>query len=239
MLWGPTFGRNMWGVVTPTKPKLLGQPARPEFILLSTKDQIYFTVAIGLCQSTLQYLVAIITPNIKVMITTATKTSTVTLKALEEGALRVDGTDIKYGDWRDDLVRDGYAVIKQAIPRERADKYADKMYSWLEGLYVISQVYSGTTNVCISNLGFDRNDLTTVHKSKLPLISEKGMCLHYAVTHEDFAWDIRGEPGVVGAFEKVYDTKDLLVSFDAINFGFPKYVFPVQCELFDVYINSN
>jgi len=60
------------------------------------------------------------------------------------------------------------------------------------------------------------------------------MCLHYAVTHEDFAWDIRGESGVVGAFEKVYNTKDLLVSFDAINFGFPKYVRPVQYELFDV-----
>jgi len=68
------------------------------------------------------------------MITTATKTSTVTLKALEEGALRVDGTDTKHGDWRDDLVRDGYSVIKGAIPRERADRYADKMYSWLEGL---------------------------------------------------------------------------------------------------------
>jgi len=73
-----------------------------------------------------------------------------------------------------------------------------------------------------SNLGFDRNDLSTVHKDKLPFITEKNMCLHYAVTHEDFAWSIRGEPGVVGAFEKVYGTEDLLVSFDAINFTFPK-----------------
>jgi hypothetical protein len=48
------------------------------------------------------------------------------------------------------------------------------------------------------------------------------MCLQYAVTHEDFAWGIRGEPGVVNAFEKVYDTEDLIVSFDAVNFGFPK-----------------
>ena len=71
--------------------------------------------------------------------------------------------------------------------------------------------------------GFDRNDLSTVHKDHLPFITEKGMCLNYAVTHEDFAWAIRGEPGVVGAFEKVYNTQDLLVSFDAINFGFPKY----------------
>lgn len=39
-----------------------------------------------------------------------------------------------YGDWRDDLARDGYAVLKGAIPRERADKYADAMFSWLEGL---------------------------------------------------------------------------------------------------------
>jgi len=72
-----------------------------------------------------------------------------------------------------------------------------------------------------SNLGFDRNDMSTVHKDKLPLITEKGMCLQYAVTHEDFAWSIRGEPGVVGAFEKVYDNKDLIVSFDAINFTLP------------------
>ena len=73
-----------------------------------------------------------------------------------------------------------------------------------------------------SNLGFDRNDLSTVHKDKLPFITEKGMCLHYAVTHEDFAWNVRSEPGVVEAFEKVYDDSDLIVSFDAVNFGFPK-----------------
>lgn len=48
--------------------------------------------------------------------------------------LKVDGTDPTFGDWRDDLVRDGFAVIKGAVPRERADNYADAMYSWLEGL---------------------------------------------------------------------------------------------------------
>lgn len=47
-------------------------------------------------------------------------------------------SDKVYGDFRDDLSRDGYAIIKGAIPRERADKYADEMYSWLEGLYAIS-----------------------------------------------------------------------------------------------------
>jgi len=48
--------------------------------------------------------------------------------------MTMDGKDRKYGDWRDDLASTGYAVVKGAIPRERADKYADAMYSWLEGL---------------------------------------------------------------------------------------------------------
>ncbi|KAK4905831.1 hypothetical protein LTR49_024922 [Elasticomyces elasticus] len=47
------------------------------------------------------------------------------------------------------------------------------------------------------------------------------MCLNYAVTHEDFAWAVRSEPGVVGAFEKVFDDADLIVSFHALNFALP------------------
>jgi hypothetical protein len=50
--------------------------------------------------------------------------------------MKVDGTDPKYGDWRDDLVRDGYAIIKGAIPKERALNYADRMYALAESLYV-------------------------------------------------------------------------------------------------------
>lgn len=48
------------------------------------------------------------------------------------------------------------------------------------------------------------------------------MILSYGVTHENWVWGIRGEPGVVGAFEKVYDDKDLIVSFDVVNVGFAK-----------------
>ncbi|EKG16767.1 hypothetical protein MPH_05970 [Macrophomina phaseolina MS6] len=119
--------------------------------------------------------------------------------------LRCSEADKHYGDFRDDLSRDGFAIIKGAIPRERADKYADEMYSWLEGF----------------NLGFDRHDPTTIHKRHLPHITEKGMILAYAATHESFAWAIRQEPGVVSAFARVYDTPDLLVSFDALNASFP------------------
>jgi hypothetical protein len=47
------------------------------------------------------------------------------------------------------------------------------------------------------------------------------MCAGYGLPHEAFTWAVRSEPGVVGAFEKVYNTEDLIVSFDAINLGFP------------------
>lgn len=48
--------------------------------------------------------------------------------------LKCSAADRHYGDFRDDLSRDGFAIIKGAIPRDRADAYADEMYSWLEGL---------------------------------------------------------------------------------------------------------
>jgi hypothetical protein len=50
------------------------------------------------------------------------------------GRMRVDGTDRPFGDFRDDLTRDGFAIVKGAIPKEKAMKYADEMFSWLEGL---------------------------------------------------------------------------------------------------------
>ncbi|KAJ1325430.1 phytanoyl-CoA hydroxylase [Microdochium nivale] len=113
----------------------------------------------------------------------------------------------KFGDFRDDLTRDGYAVVKGAIPRERADQYANRMFEYLEN-------FKG-------GLGFKRDDRSTYVEKNMPIINEKGLCFAYGITHEDFAWDIRAEPGVVGAFEKVFDTEDLIVSFDGFNFTFP------------------
>ncbi|KAI5198369.1 hypothetical protein E4T38_07552 [Aureobasidium subglaciale] len=124
----------------------------------------------------------------------------------------------KYGDFRDDLIRDGFAVIKGAIPRERADNYADQMYKFLEDLFV-STLSCTTPNIL--GLGFKREDPSTVHWKNMPIINEKGMCHGYGLPHETFSWAIRSEPGVVGAFEKVYKTEDLVVSFDGLNFAFP------------------
>jgi hypothetical protein len=90
----------------------------------------------------------------------------------------------------------------------------------------------------ISNLGYKRDDPSTIHEDYLPVISEKGMVFGYGelnrtslfcathlqstgAAHEKWAWAVRQEPGVVGAFEKVHQTEDLVVSFDTVNLSFP------------------
>lgn len=66
--------------------------------------------------------------------TALTETESVALSTNTSGAMKLDGEVTNYGDWRDDLNRDGYAVIKGAIPRARADGYSDKFYSYIENL---------------------------------------------------------------------------------------------------------
>jgi hypothetical protein len=67
-------------------------------------------------------------------ITTESSTATQPTLHLSSSKALGDGATPNYGDWRDDLIRDGYAIVKGAIPRERADGYADAMFNWLEGL---------------------------------------------------------------------------------------------------------
>ncbi|KAG7285026.1 hypothetical protein NEMBOFW57_009644 [Staphylotrichum longicolle] len=114
----------------------------------------------------------------------------------------------KHGDFRDDLLRDGFCVVKGAVPRERADQYAEEMHKYVE-------TFKG-------GLGFKRDDPSTYLEKHMPVINEKGMCLGYGIAHESFAWGVRQEPGVIDAFAKVYDTEDLIVSFDGVNLAYPR-----------------
>ena len=63
------------------------------------------------------------------------------------------GTEHKYGDFRDDLIRDGFAVIKGAIPRDRADNYADQLYGFLEDLYAF--IFLGVVDAIRSDTSAD------------------------------------------------------------------------------------
>ncbi|KXT02654.1 hypothetical protein AC578_1140 [Pseudocercospora eumusae] len=111
----------------------------------------------------------------------------------------------QYGDFRDQLFKDGYAVVKNAVPEEKCKEYVERMTQWLEKF----------------PLGFDRNDPKTWTPQHLPAHMKGGMYHGYAVGHEKFVWDARLEPGVLAAFEKIWGTKELLASFDGINYTLP------------------
>jgi hypothetical protein len=82
---------------------------------------------------------------------------------------------VPFGDWRDDFFRNGYYVVKGAVPRERADSYRQRMLDWL----------------CKFDFGFDINDKTTWVQKHLPMMMKGGMILNYCAAHEKWAWEAR------------------------------------------------
>lgn len=67
-----------------------------------------------------------------------------------------------------DLVRDGYAVVKGVLSKEKAAGYVDEIYEWLESF----------------GLGFKRDDPSTLREECLPVIHQKGLIQAYGAPHE-------------------------------------------------------
>jgi hypothetical protein len=112
----------------------------------------------------------------------------------------------KFGDWRDDFHRDGCCVIKNVITPERAEYYKAKQIEWLKSF----------------NLGFDPNDESTWTAEHLPVSFKGGMYFAYSSTHEKFVWEARTEPKVLEVFSKLWETDELLCSFDGMNITLPR-----------------
>lgn len=107
--------------------------------------------------------------------------------------------------WLADLQRDGYAVVRNAIPRERAVGYQQKAFDWLKSF----------------DTALDLDEPATWVKENLPVQSKIHTFSTYGMTHEKFMWDARMEPGVLAIFAELWGTPDLLVSFDSLNVTFP------------------
>ncbi|KAH7323463.1 phytanoyl-CoA dioxygenase [Rhexocercosporidium sp. MPI-PUGE-AT-0058] len=112
---------------------------------------------------------------------------------------------LSYNDWREDLRLNGYAVVKNAIPLDRALAYQQKAFDWLKSF--------GTD--------LDLNDHRTWVKENLPVQTKINTFASYCVAHERFMWEARMEPGVLDAFATIWGTHELLASFDSLNVTFP------------------
>ena len=95
--------------------------------------------------------------------------------------------------------------MKGAIPSDRAAYYQKKAIGWLQSF----------------DSKLDPKDPSTWNQSNLPVQTNRNTYEHYSVVHENFMWEARQEPGVVEAFEKIWGTDELLVSFDSLNVTFP------------------
>lgn len=104
-----------------------------------------------------------------------------------------------------DLDKNGFTVVKGVISKEKADEYVSRMYKWLEGF----------------GKGFKADDRSTWKPQNLPAFVKGGLFNRHGSGHEQFAWDIRSEPGLIETFGKIWGTEELLVSFDGVNVSLP------------------
>lgn len=110
-----------------------------------------------------------------------------------------------YNDFRSELHKNGFAIIKNAITHDRAVKYQEKAYAWLKS-------FPGDLDFAGPETWVEKN---------LPRQNSIKTYAYYCVAHENFMWDAKQEQGVLKAFSTLWNTEELLVSFDSLNITFP------------------
>ncbi|GAM25630.1 hypothetical protein SAMD00019534_088050, partial [Acytostelium subglobosum LB1] len=106
--------------------------------------------------------------------------------------------------WRKDLYNNGWAVVRNVVPPERCETYRAAFWKWFEDF--------GT--------GIDRNDRASWSSDKWPA-NLHGILQQYAFGQNQFVWDIRSEQAIIDVFSQIYNTDELLVSFDGGNLSRP------------------
>jgi len=97
----------------------------------------------------------------------------------------------------------GWAIVKGVVPVEKCNATVTEAWSWLESLD--------------SERKLTRQQIL---KKDMPYAIH-GIFQHYGIGHRNFQWNIRTDPGVIRVFEQIWNTNELLVSFDGINITIP------------------
>jgi len=105
----------------------------------------------------------------------------------------------------DYLEKEGFVVFAGALTENEADRAMTLLWDYLEGL--------GT--------GVDRNQIETWDDDRWPTTVHGAILPSYGIGHTAAQWYIRDIPSVKEAFAQVWDTDDLLVSFDGVTIWRP------------------
>lgn len=112
---------------------------------------------------------------------------------------------IKFGeDPRPFLQQYGYCVVENVFTDAECRLTVDSMWKWLEGL--------GT--------GIKRKDKTSWSNERWPACIRQGM-LQHTLGQEEFIWKIREHQNVKNIYSRIFNTDQLLVSFDGASIGRP------------------
>ena len=101
--------------------------------------------------------------------------------------------------WVHHLNTQGYAVVPNVLTSSECDQIIDRAWDWLTTL--------GT--------GIQRDDKATWTDDRWPR-NFNGIIQRYRIGHAPFVWQARTNSKVVAVFEKIWGTKELLTSFDAM-----------------------
>lgn len=116
-------------------------------------------------------------------------------------------TDIK--NVKNTLDNYGVAVIPDVLTEEQCDDMEDGMMEYLET--VMSEF----------DTPFNRYKKSTYSEFYKLLPMHSMLMQHYGIGHAEFMWKIRCNSAVISVFEEIWNTKDLLVSFDGGSFNPP------------------
>jgi hypothetical protein len=104
----------------------------------------------------------------------------------------------------------GYAVIANVLSTAEAAHAHDLTWDYLEAL--------GT--------GVDRNDVETWDDDRWPTAVHGGILPGHGIGHSAAQWFIRGVPNLKKSFAAIWDTDELLVSFDGMALWRPWALIP-------------
>ena len=108
------------------------------------------------------------------------------------------------------LEEEGYVVLKETLTKTQAKQTLSLLWDYLESL--------GT--------GIDRHNSATWDDDRWPTSAHGGILPSYGIGHSESQWYLRSIPNVKKAFAKIWDTEELLTSFDGVSLWRPWNINP-------------
>jgi hypothetical protein len=119
---------------------------------------------------------------------------------------RDQSTEIMSSDWLQSFHDNVFAVVPGVLSESKAAQYQKAAFEWLKSF---------------DNPALDLSKPETWTEANLPVVSGTNTFNHYGVAHERFMWNIRLEKSIIDVFAQLWQTEELIVSFDALNITLP------------------